>query len=499
MSGIKQLAGQTFWYGASSIAARFINYLLTPYLTLKFSDIEYGEMSVVYAFIPFMNIIFTYGMETAFFRFAKEDQKEKVYQTAQLALLISSIVLGIILIGLKEPLNILLKIEAYPQLLTLAALIIVVDALSTIPFAKLRLEGKPKQFALIKISSICLNIGCVYFFISYCPQLLAKNTQHWIGTWYNPNWKVGYILLANLIQSIFTLLLLSKYFIQLKFQFDIKLFQQMLSYGWPLIIAGFAGMINETFDRLMLNWWAPVTSLEAAKAEVGIYSACYKLSILITLGIQAFRMGAEPFFFKQASKENAQLIYAKVMKYFVITLCFMFLGVAMLLDVWKYFILNPKLWVGLKVVPILLLANIFLGIYYNLSVWYKLSNQTMAGAYITLMGAAITLLINYLFIPHYSYMACAWATFTCYGLMMIVSFLWGQKVYPIPYVWKKLLAYILIVVLLFALQQLILLWVDVLWVEVLTAVFAIIVFGLLILKVEGKELSKLFKPAAQNF
>jgi O-antigen/teichoic acid export membrane protein len=222
-------------------------------------------------------------------------------------------------------------------------------------------------------------------------------------------------------------------------------------YAMPLIIAGMGGMVNETFDRLMLRWWLPGTAGHK-ESEVGIYNACYKLSILITLFIQAFRMGAEPFFFKQAEGKNPQRTYARVMKFFVIVITIMFLVVSMYMPIWKRFI-GPKYWDGLAVVPILLLANMFLGIYYNLSVWYKLGNKTIAGAWITLAGAALTITINFIFIPTYSYMACAWATFFCYGSMMVISFIWGQKEYRIPYAWKKLLAYIVIVVLLFFIHK----------------------------------------------
>jgi len=221
----------------------------------------------------------------------------------------------------------------------------------------------------------------------------------------------------------------------------------MMIYSMPLIIAGLGGMINETFDRLMLRWWLP-GSVTFKEEQVGVYNACYKLSILITLFIQAFRMGAEPFFFKQAQGQNPQRTYARVMKFFVITVTFMFLAVSLFLPIWRHFIAS-KHWEGLAVVPILLLANIFLGIYYNLSIWYRLGQKTSAGAYITIIGAAITFAINFLFIPAHSYMACAWATFSCYGSMMVISYVWGQKAYKVPYATKKLVAYIVIVVVLY--------------------------------------------------
>jgi O-antigen/teichoic acid export membrane protein len=262
-------------------------------------------------------------------------------------------------------------------------------------------------------------------------------------------------------------------------------------YSLPLLVAGFGGMINETFDRIMLGWWAPAQGAAAVRAEVGTYSACYKLSILITLFVQAFRLGAEPFFFKQASGENPQRVYARVMKFFVITICIMFLFVSLFLDVWKHFIKNENMWVGLKVVPILLLANMFLGIYYNLSVWYKVTNRTMAGAYITLIGAAITLLINYIFIPKFSYMACAWATFFCYGSMMLISFIWGQKEYKIPYAWKKLSAYLVLSVLVYFVHTLLVMLFSAQWFSISAGLLLTLLYSAFIFKIEKKEFQKL--------
>lgn len=491
MSSIKKLAGQTMWYGVSSIAAKFINYLLTPYLTLKFSTSQYGEMSIVYAFIPFMNVIYTYGMETAFFRFANKADKKIVYNTTSVSLILSTVVLSFIFMSLQHPLSILLQITKHPEYISLAAAIIALDALAAIPFAKLRQDGRPVKYATTRIGSILVYIISVYFFLSLCPRWLAANPNHWCGLFFKPDWAIGYLLLANVIQSFLTLLFLSKEFFGFKFKLDWALWKEMMAYGMPLIIAGFAGMINETFDRIMLGWWAPVKTVVAAKGEVGIYSACYKLSILISLAVNAFKMGAEPFFFKQSTEGNAPKVYARVMKFFVIVLCLMFLAVSMYLDIWKHFISNPKMWVGLKVVPILLLANMFLGIYYNLSVWYKLGNKTSAGAWITLAGAAITLFINYFFIPYFSYMACAWATFACYGSMMVLSFVWGQRNYYIPYAWKKLVAYILIVVLLYFIHVGITSLYNPEWFSLIIATLLYSFFTWFIMLVERKEMKKL--------
>jgi O-antigen/teichoic acid export membrane protein len=401
------------------------------------------------------------------------------------------------MIALRNPLAVLLQIEQHPEYFSLSAAIIGLDALAAIPFAKLRQDGRPVKFALTKVGGILINIISVYFFLSVCPKL-AKDPQSFVHLFYNSNWAVGYVLLANLIQNIITLILLFKEFIGFKWRLDGLLWKEMMIYGLPLIIAGFAGMINETFDRIMLGWWAPVqnkTSVilaqKEAKAQVGIYSACYKLSILITLAVQAFRMGAEPFFFKQSTEENAPRVYARVMKFFVITLCVMFLIVMLYLELWKYFIRNPNMWTGLKVVPILLLANMFLGIYYSLSIWYKLSNKTLAGAWITLAGAVITLIINYFGIPRFSYMACAWATFACYGSMMVISFIWGQKEYHVPYAWKKLVAYIVIVVLLYGLHSLLISFIPSRVFYYFTATVLLGAFTVFILKIERKEFQRL--------
>lgn len=443
------------WYGLSSIAARLINYLLTPYLTyadaIKTSD--YGKMALVYAAIPLLNVVFTYGFETAYFRFSsKEENNNSIYSTASISLFVSTVLFSIILWFNKEALEKFTGLSDVPQLIELSIFIIALDTLTTIPFARLRQEGRPVKFAAAKIFGILINVFFTWFFISYCSKHAAADSNSWVTLFYNPRYNpIVYVVLANLIQAIITLLFLSKEIAQVRLQFNTTLWLSMMAYSLPLVVAGMGGMINETFDRLMLKWWLP-GNLNFKDSQIGIYNACYKLSILITLFIQAFRMGAEPFFFKQAEGANPQRVYARVMKFFVIVICIMFLVVSLFIPVWKNFI-GPKYWDGLSVVPILLLANMFLGIYYNLSVWYKLGSKTMAGAWITIAGSLITIIINYIFIPKYGYMACAWATFFCYGSMMVMSFLWGQKEYRIPYAWKKLTAYIVIVVLLFFIHR----------------------------------------------
>ncbi|GAB2828390.1 polysaccharide biosynthesis C-terminal domain-containing protein [Ferruginibacter profundus] len=479
------------WYGVSSIAARFLNYLITPYLTDVLTREDYGKMSLVYSVLPFLNVLFTYGMETAFFRFSNNgENKDTIYNTTASSIHISTLCFGITLLLFHHQLANFAGVGNYPELIKLSVFIIMIDTLTIIPFAKLRYEGRPVRYAMAKISGILAYLFFTYFFLSVCyVHAKADPTSFYaklVDTSRNP---VYYIVVANLIQAIVTLLFLSKEILAIRFKIDKKLWRQIIVYSMPLIIVGMGGVINETMDRIMLKWWVPGTD-DFKEAQVGIYSACYKLSILISLFVQAFRMGAEPFFFKQAGTENPQRTYARVMKFFVIVICMMFLVVALYLNIWKHFI-AAKLWAGLSVVPILLLANMFLGIYYNLSIWYKLGHKTSAGAYITLTGAAITILINYFFIPHFSYMACAWATFFCYGSMMVFSFVWGQKEYKVPYPWKKLCAYIVIAVLLFFIHKGIIAFTDNKIVALSVATLLLAMYTWFVAQVEKKELAKL--------
>jgi O-antigen/teichoic acid export membrane protein len=492
LSGIKKLAGQTLWYGASSIAARFINYLLTPYLTYALSGPAYGDMSLIYAAIPFLNVIFTYGLETAYFRFSKsKDEEQTVYNTAMISLLVSTLLFTGVLLVFRAPLSNVLGLKTHPEYFTWAALIIGLDSLSALAFARLRFLGRPVKFATVRVAGILVNVGLTFFFLSALPKFQQSDPNSFLGRWYDPSSTVSYVILANLVQSAFTVLLLSKTIFNFQWKFNRKLWSQIILYSLPLIIVGFGGVINETFDRIMLRWWTSAPTEVAARIEVGTYSACYKLSLLITLSVQAFRMGAEPFFFAAAQGQEPQRIYARVMKFFVVTVCFMFLLVVLFLDIWKHFIQNKTFWQGLPVVPILLLANIFIGIYYNLSIWYKLSNKTMAGAWITITGSLVTLGINYFFIPRFGYMACAWATFFCYGTMMVLSYALGQKNYPIPYATKKLLAYIAISVALYVVYVLIGKLNLGYWPNLGISGLLFLIFGLLIINTERNEISRL--------
>lgn len=491
MSGIKKLAGQTLWYGGSSILARMLNYLLTPYLIHKMPVEGYGDNSTVYAFIAFLNIVFTYGMETSFFRFAKNGREKDVYSTSLTSIIASTIMFTAAMAFFYKDIAAFLKLNEHPEFVLYFLAVIALDALTTLPFALLRLQGRPVKFAGIRITNILINIFATYFFISILPGVVAKKPNGLLAYIYKPNYEVGYVIIANLIASAITFLQLGKEFTYSSFKFSPRLWKEIMIYSLPLIIVGLGGMVNETADRIMLNWWGPGATDALKKVDVAIYSGNYKLSLLITLFIQAFRMGAEPFFFKQAEGGSPQKIYAKVMKFFVIVICTMFLLVVVYIDVWKYFLTNHSYWQGLKVVPILLLANMFLGVYYNLAVWYKNTDRTLSGAYITLIGAAITFIINFYFIPKYSYVASAWATFAAYGSMMVISYLWGQKLYPVPYPIKKIGAYFFFAMLVFLASWLLRNYFDSKMLSIGIGTLLLIIYLWFISVIEHKELSKL--------
>lgn len=494
MSSLKSLAGQTLWYGLSTIAAKFLGYLQTPIITYLLSNQQgreaYGDFSVLYSGISLANILFTYGMETAFFRFASSGtDKEKLFRTSFGSLLLSTIVLSLIFIALRKPLAHFVDLDKHPEYITWCVIVIALDALSTIPFARLRQQGRPKKYAAIRIASILVNLAFVLFFIYFSQQYVTKNPLSSYSVWYNSHSKAGLLILANIAQSAVTFLLLFREWKDFRLPINKELWVKLWQYGSPMIVTGLGGMVNETVDRIMLLKLNSGT-VEMAKSDVGIYSANYKIAIFITLFIQAFRMGAEPFFFNQSADKNAPKTYARVMKWFVITLCIAFLFTGLYLDVWKYMV-GPSYRGGLGVVPILLSANVCLGIYYNLSVWYKITDNMRKGMYITLIGAAITFIINFSFVPRFGMYACAWATFSCYFTMMVISYFWGQKYFHVPYATKKIVSYLGVMLLLFAAQK---------GICALTGHFAIrfvsasILMGLflaLVLKVEKEEMRKM--------
>ena len=486
------MAGQTLWYGVSSIFGRFINYLLTPILATIFASADYGKITTLFTIAAFLNIVFTYGLETSYFRFSTLQPENKVYNTCSSSIIISTVLLTGLLLLSVNGLSAFLEIPDHPEYITWVLIIVAFDTLSVMPFAKLRFTGRPRKFAAIKILNILINVGLVIFFLVVCKNDYEKDANSFFATIYNPNIGLGYVIIANLVASGITLILLAKEFLQFNFRLNPGFWKEMMRYSWPLIIVGFGGMINETIDRIMLLKLYPGTT-EQAFSQSGIYSANYKLAVLIVLFIQAFRMGAEPFFFKQSTEENATRTYARVMKFFIIACCFCFLGVVLFLDVWKYFMgtRHIEYYTGLKVVPLLMLAKIFLGAYYNLSVWYKLTNRNLTGAWITIGGAVITILFNWFFIPVWGYMACAIATILCYGFMMVTSYALGQKHYPVPYAWKKLLAYIFICIALFGIHKAFLLLELNVWVNRGLGALLFLLFVFFVGKIERKDLEKM--------
>ncbi|MCB9186822.1 MAG: polysaccharide biosynthesis protein [Flavobacteriales bacterium] len=442
MSVLKKLAGQTAIYGMSSIVARFLNYLLVPLHTAVFVPQQYGVITEMYAYVAFLIILLTYGMETAFFRFStKEGNDPKtVFSTILTSLVTSTSAFILMAIIFAQPIADWLMYPDNKEYVVWFAIIVGLDAISSIPLARLRSENRPKLFAGVNIANVAVNVGLNLFFLKYCLPLVQSGGSSWLtDTFYDPNTGVGYVFIANLLASVVKFLLLSPTMFRGIVRPQFKILRPMLVYAFPLLIAGLAGMMNEMFDRVMLKRLLyPTLGESKAMFELGVYGACYKLSIIISLMIQAFRYAAEPFFFSQEKQAGSRELYAKVMTYFVWVLAGAFLFVMLYIDLFKFFIPNEDYWVGLKVVPILLMANIFLGIYYNQSVWYKLTDKTSFGAGLAIFGAVITILLNLIFIPTYGYVASAWATFACYGSMMVVSYLLGRKHYPVPYELTKL-------------------------------------------------------------
>ncbi|MCU0421409.1 MAG: oligosaccharide flippase family protein [Bacteroidia bacterium] len=451
MNPIKKLASQTAVYGISQIAGRFINYLLVPLHTALFSTAEYGVNNLMYSYVTFFNVLLTYGMETAFFRYAQKNENSKdVYTTALTSLLGTGFVFAIGITTLSSSIAALAGVGSFPSYITYFAWIIAIDAICSLPFAYLRKEGKALRFALIKNINIFTNILLNLYFLLLCPYI--QQTYGMLLPLYEGKVEVGYIFMANLIASLITVPLLAKEFLAIREgTFNKDTWRSLLNYGLPLMFIGFAGMINETLDRVILTFYYEDTQkgLEAT----GIYGANYKLAILMTLFIQAFRYAAEPFFFNHAAKHDKREIYATVMNWFVLVCLVLFLSVTFYIDVFKYFIADESYWVGLKIVPTLLLANMFLGMYYNFSIWYKLSDQTKKGAVIAMIGAGITIAGNLILIPLFGYEGSAWATLICYFSMAVMCWIQGIKYYPIPYDIWRICKYILIALALFVINQ----------------------------------------------
>lgn len=495
MSGIKKLAGQTLWYGVPTIVSRFLGYLMNmalPFFVLLPENT--ADLVQVYTIIPFLNVLYAYGLETAYFRFSQTHDKQKLYNTLSLSLLFSSILFTVILLLCKDSLVGAADLDNHPGYLYWMIAIIAVDNLNTLPFAKLRQENRPKRYAFARVAGIVLNVFVVILFLGIVPNILQNNPNSFLASVYDKDFGLGYYLLGNLCGSLFTLLVLSKEIGQIKIRFDLSLWKEVMKYSAPLIIVGLGGMINDVLSRLI---YRHVVDLPQSQAdhELGIFANIFRIALLITIMIQAFRMAAEPFFFNQSKDENAPKTYARVMKFFVIACCFMFLFIGLFLDIFRWVFItfaNPRWAEGLEVVPLLALGNIFLGIYYNLSVWYKLTNKNLYGAAITICGAAITIVLNIVLIPAWHYTGAAVATFSCYLFMMAASYLLGQKYYPVPYPVKKLLSYLTLSVLIFFLHTgLVKLVNDTMWFSMATGFVLFISFTWFVGRIESNELAKL--------
>jgi O-antigen/teichoic acid export membrane protein len=450
VSVLKKLAGQTAIYGLSSIVGRALNFLMVPIYTKVLLPADYGIVSELYAYVAFFIVILTFGMETTFFRFLNQEKEtNKVFSNAFITLAGINIMFLIGVIVFLNPIASLMIYQNHTEYILILALILSIDAITSLPLARLRAEEKAKKFATVQLASIFVNIGLTLFFLLI---LFDKNTD-------DASTGVLYIFIANLVASLVKPILLWKEFLTIRFEWDYVLMKKMWKYALPIVIAGFAWIINETFDRILIKQLLNNpeiipqdfigTPLRYAESQVGIYSANYKLATFITIFLQAFRYASEPFFFAQAKKDPERKVYGQIMSYLVAALAFCFLLVSLNIELFKYFISTEAYWSGLQIVPILLIANIFSGIYMSQSIWYKLSGQTKFGAYISITGASITLLLLFTLIPIYGYIAAAWTTLIVYGLQMVASYLLGQKYYPIPYNIKKTALYFFIALSLF--------------------------------------------------
>lgn len=450
MSVIKKLAGETALYGVSSILGRLLNYALVPLHTAIFLP---GQMAItveLFAYVAFLNVLYTYGMETAFFRFASKTKDPHTYYNAALtAIVLSSVSFSAIFILFSSQIAASLGYPGKGLFITWLALIVAMDAIVAIPFARLRLEKKARKFATARVVNIALNVFLNIFFLYFCRNVYEGNFlagfKPLVDLIYSPTLGVGYIFLANLLANLAFFGLLWREFSVFRPVFNGSLLRPMLVYGYPILIMGLAGTINLMIDRIMLKNYLPEGFYPGRSAAdaLGIYGNCYKLSIFMSLVIQAFRYAAEPFFFSKAEEKNAPATFAEVMKWFIIACAVIWLGVSVNLDLLKMIFLRKQIyWEGLIVVPVLLLANLFLGVYYNLSVWFKLSDRTGYGTLITAAGAVVALAGNLLLIPVLGYMGCALAFLLSCFVMMSLCYVLGNKYYPIPYDLQSALGYV---------------------------------------------------------
>ena len=490
MSEVKSLAKDTAIYGMSSIIGRFLNWCLVPLYTIMFPPAEYGLVTFVYSIVALALIILTYGMETGFFRFANHERYSdpmEVYSTSLTSLAVSSTAFFVLLCVFITPVSRMMECEGRPSFVLLMGAAVARDAFTAIPFSYLRFRHRAMRFALLRIVNIALNIALNLFFILLCPWLwrVCPGTISWF---YDPTFGVGYIFLANFITSLLNLVLLMPELRGFKWKFNTKLWREMLIYSYPLLILGVAGIMNQTIDKIMLP--SLVADKSTAMQQLGIYGANYKIAIVMVMFIQAFRFAYEPFIFAQSKERGEDRLqsYRDAMKWFVIFSMIIFMGVMFYLDVLRYFI-SPKYFSGLKVVPIIMIAEFFFGVFFNLSLWYKLTDRTYWGAYFSLFGLAVTILFNLLLVPVWGYMGCAVAALICYTLMMVASYAVGRVKYPIGYNVPRLLLYFFLAMGLYGLSLVIATDSSILNMGVRTVMLAAYIF--VVLKVEKMNISQL--------
>ncbi len=425
MNSTKSLINQTFIYGLATVLPRMFTFLLVPLYTDVLSNKDYGLITIVFSYVIFFNVVLSYGMETTFFRFFhKSEQKEDIRATAQWSVFVSSLVFLVLALIFHK--TIASGISVSTEIVRYAIWILFFDSLVVVPFALLRAQKKALTFALIKIANVGIMLGLNIFLLIFLPKLALNNSEFW-PIWLRED-KIAYVFIANLVASGVTLLVfLPKYF-NLQGVFSFKTWQQMMRYGIPILLAGLAFAINEHFDKILLK------ILHVPLHQIGAYSACYKIGVFMVLFRTAFSLGIEPFFFSQAQEKNAPETYANISKYFVILGSLIMFIVILMADIIKpIMIRNPSYWEAMSIVPLIVMANFLLGIYTNLSVWYKVIDKTWIGAFISVLGALVTIGINFWTIPALGYVGSAIATILAYGLMALISYYWGQKKYPIPY------------------------------------------------------------------
>ena len=453
MAGIKSLAKDTAIYGMSSIIGRFLNWCLVPMYTTLFDSTEYGIVTYIYSITALLLIILTYGMETGFFRFANHEDWNNpgmVYSTSMTSIGVTSTIFMVLSCLFCVQLSNLAECPGHPSYIWMMAIAVGVDAYTAIPFSYIRFKKRPVRFATLKLINIGLNIGLNLFFLILCPWL-NKVAPGSVDMFYNPDFGIGYIFLSNMISSLVTLLMLYPEITSETWAFNGELLKRMLRYSFPLLILGIAGVMNQSIDKIIYPWL--VTDHAQAMADLGIYGANYKIAIVMVMFIQAFRFAYEPFIFannKEADGSRKTEAYSEAMKFFIIFALFIFMGVMFYIDILKYFI-SPAYFSGLKVVPIIMIAELFFGIFFNLSVWYKLTDKTIWGTWFSLGGLAVTLLLNIILVPRMGYMGCAWAAFFCYATMMVASYYTGRKRFPIPYQIGRITSYVIIAAALYGL------------------------------------------------